>query len=284
MATFKPRLTRPEAGNKYYIRKADGGYNPGIKGNPTDAACNVLSNCVGYAIGRYNEIGGYGSCKWLRSTNAENFLQVAKEQGLPTGTTPKLGAVIVWRKGATLSGNDGAGHVAVVEQINSDGSIVTSESGWGSAPFWTQTRKKGSGNWGQGSAYTFLGFIYQPTEYSQNTGSSAAASTAKPGDLTAFIKDVQRVTGSAVDGKAGPETITNTPTLSRWKNRTHPVVIVVQRRLQALGYNIGACGADGIYGTATAEAVKKYQRANGCTADGVITRRCKTWRKLLGME
>lgn len=291
MAEFKPRFTKPEAGNKYYIRKASGGWNPSIKGNPTDAGCDVLSNCVGYAIARYNEIGGHGSCKYLRSTNAENFLQVAKEQGLPTGTTPKLGAVMVWRKGATLSGSDGAGHVAIVEQINSNGSIVTSESGWGCAAFWTQTRKKGSGNWGAGTGYTFLGFIYQPAEYSQSAGSTTTES-AKPGNAAAdsdytlrdFIEAVQQVTGSAVDGKAGPETISNTPTLSRVANRKHPAVRAVQRRLQALGYNLGQYGADGVYGAATAEAVKKYQRANGCVADGVITKKNKTWRKLLGME
>jgi surface antigen len=45
---------------------------------------------------------------------------------------------MVWQKGPTLSYTDGAGHVAVVEQINDDGSIITSESGYGCASaFWT---------------------------------------------------------------------------------------------------------------------------------------------------
>ena len=163
MATFKPRLTRPEKGNKYYITKANGGYSPCIKGKPTDADCNVLSNCVGYAVGRFNEIGDWGSCKYLRSTNAENFIQYKGD--LEVGQTPKVGAVMVWRKGATLTGSDGAGHVAIVEQVISETEVVTSESGWNSKPFWTQNRKKGSDNrWGQGSAYTFLGFIYNPAE------------------------------------------------------------------------------------------------------------------------
>ena len=42
--SFVPRLTRPEAGNKYYITKAAGGYSDAVKGSPTDSACNVLSN------------------------------------------------------------------------------------------------------------------------------------------------------------------------------------------------------------------------------------------------
>lgn len=123
VGTFKPRLTRPEAGNKYYITKASGGWSDAIKGKPADALCNTLSNCVGYAYGRFNEIGGYGCCKYLRPVNAENFIQFAG--GLAVGQEPKLGACMVWRKGATLNGSDGAGHVAIVEQIISATEIVT---------------------------------------------------------------------------------------------------------------------------------------------------------------
>lgn len=160
--SFTPRLTKPEAGNKYYIRKANGGWSNAILGSPTDKDCNVLSNCVGYAYGRFNEIGGYGSCKYLAPVNAENFMQY--KGSCQTGMTPKLGACMVWQKGATLSGSDGAGHVAIVEKVISDTEVVTSESGYGNSKiFWTSTRKKGSnGNWGCASSYKFLGFIYNP--------------------------------------------------------------------------------------------------------------------------
>lgn len=160
---FKPRFTRPEAGNKYYIRKASGGYSTAIKGSPTDKDCDVLHNCVGYAGGRFHEIANRPQFDLLDLVNAENMYGNAKQHGLKTGDTPKLGALIVWQRGATLSGSDGAGHVAVVEQINSDGSIITSESGYGAAkPFWTTHREKGGGNWGEAAAYKFLGFVYQP--------------------------------------------------------------------------------------------------------------------------
>lgn len=163
---FTPRLTKPEAGNKYYITKAKGGWSTAIVGNPTDRDCNVLSNCVGYAFGRFNEILGDTKMTHLQPVNAENFYAVAQSQGLKTGQEPKLGAVAVWQKGATLSYTDGAGHVAVVEAINADGSIVTSESGYNCKnPFWTTTRKKGTdGNWGGGIGYKFLGFIYLPED------------------------------------------------------------------------------------------------------------------------
>ena len=161
---FKPRFTRPEAGNKYYIRKASGGYSTAIKGSPTDKDCDVLHNCVGYAAGRFHEIANRPQFDLVDAVNAENMFNNAKAHGLKTGSDPQLGALIIWQKGATLSGSDGAGHVAVVEQINSDGSIITSESGYGAKnAFWTTHREKGGGNWGEAASYKILGFVYQPT-------------------------------------------------------------------------------------------------------------------------
>lgn len=161
---FRPRLTKPEKGNPYYNTVAAGGYSTAIIGKPTDPGCNVLANCVGYAAGRFNEIIGAGKFLYFQyPPNAEDFYAAAQAQGLKCGQTPKLGAIIVWAKGNTASAADGAGHVAVVEQINADGSITTSESGYGCAnPFWTSARKKENRNWSAGSAYRFLGFIYQP--------------------------------------------------------------------------------------------------------------------------
>lgn len=181
---FKMRTTKPEKGNKYYTRKANGGYSNAIKGNPADSDCDVLANCVGYAYGRFNEIGGYGCCKYLAPVNAENFMQY--KGSCKTGQTPRLGACMVWQKGATLSGSDGAGHVAIVEKVVSATEVITSESGWGaSKPFWTQTRKKGSnGNWGAGTGYKFLGFIYNPAVPEEETTAPATgyASTGTTAD------------------------------------------------------------------------------------------------------
>jgi surface antigen len=275
---FKPRLTRPTSGNKYYIRKANGGYSNAIKGKPTDSQCEVLSNCVGYAYGRFNEIGGYGCCKYLAPVNAENFIKY--KGSCKVGQTPKVGACMVWRKGKTLSGSDGAGHVAIVEKVISDTEVVTSESGWNSSkPFWTQTRKKGSnGRWGCGSAYTFLGFIYNPAVKEEDTKPKTDNYSLKE-----FIEDIQRATGSKVDGIAGPETLSNTLTLSAILNRKHPAVYYVQRRLRALGYTeVGKI--DGVAGGKFTTAITHFQKDNGCVDDGEITAREKTWKKLLGIS
>lgn len=163
--TFTPRFTIPEKGNPYYNTKKNGGYSEAIQGSPCEDGLDVLRNCVGYAYGRFNEIVGAGKMVYLAPVNAEKFIQYMnhKTKGVTSGMTPKLGACMVWQCGATLNGSDGAGHVAIVEQINADGSIITSESGYGAKKaFWTQTRTNANGRWGEGSKYTFLGFIYNP--------------------------------------------------------------------------------------------------------------------------
>ena len=100
-------------------------------------------------------------------------------------------------------------------------------------------------------------------------------------DLKQFIKEVQKATGAKIDGIAGAETIGKTITVSAKTNRMHSVVVPIQKRLNALGFNCGT--ADGIAGAKFTEAVKAYQKANGCVSDGIITARNKTWKKLLGM-
>lgn len=100
--------------------------------------------------------------------------------------------------------------------------------------------------------------------------------------LKEFIKDVQSAIGAKIDGIAGTETLSKTITLSATVNRKHKLVKIVQKRLSELGYNVGTI--DGIAGAKFTAAVKAFQKDNKCTADGEITARCGTWKKLLGMK
>ena len=101
--------------------------------------------------------------------------------------------------------------------------------------------------------------------------------------LEQFIRDVQAACGAAVDGIAGPETLSKTVTLSAYKNRTHRAVEAVQKRLAALGYKqVGE--ADGIAGAKFTAAVQAFQRDNQCWVDGELTAKNKTWRLLLDMN
>lgn len=164
---FTMRTSKPGAGNKCYIRKANGGWSNCIAGKPTDAECNVLANCVGYACGRFNEIyneitGNVGMKYNTLCCNAENFIERAQQAGLQIGMEPKVGAIACWQKGATLGSNDGPGHVAIVEQVYDNNHIYTSESGYGSNAFWNQHRYNTNGRWGCNANYKFRGFIYNP--------------------------------------------------------------------------------------------------------------------------
>ena len=148
--------------NKYYIRQASGGWNGAVQGKPTKTGANVLANCVGYANGRFAEIQGLGMIKYQLVCNAENFIEKAKNFGLKVVSYPTLGGIMVWQKGNTLSGNDGAGHVAIVERIDSKNQIYTSESCYGGTAFYNSTRTNSNGRWGAGSAYKFRGCIVNP--------------------------------------------------------------------------------------------------------------------------
>lgn len=166
---FTPLTSKPTKYDKYiylYNNKNNNGQSWCINGKPTDKTCNVLCNCVGWACGRFNHIynllTGYSGIKYPKfCCNAENFIEVAKAYGLEVGTTPKPGAIMVWQKG-TLASSDGAGHVAVVEKVNSSTQVMTSESGYGNFDFKNKTRNKNDGNWGSSSPYKFRGFIYNP--------------------------------------------------------------------------------------------------------------------------
>lgn len=122
--------------------------------------------------------------------------------------------------------------------------------------------------------------VLEDGSYATATVDKAIATTSTY-SRTQFIRDVQACVGAAVDGIAGNETLSKTVTISALKNRKHPVVKYVQKYLNSLGYNCGT--PDGIAGAKFTWALRNYQKANGCVADGEITARGKTWKKLLGM-
>lgn len=152
------RKTRPTSGNKYFITKGAGGYSTCIVGKPTDRQCNVLSNCVGYACGAFNEELNLGYEKYHLNCNAENFIERAIASGLSVIKKPCVGSIICWEGKGSL-----AGHVAIVIEVVNDNCIKTAESGYGSSnPFWITTRYNNNGRWGLNENYKLRGFIVNP--------------------------------------------------------------------------------------------------------------------------
>lgn len=188
---FTMRTTKP-SGNKNFITTGAGGWSTCIKGYPTDAGANVLANCVGYASGRFNEIINIArdtsGCTYKTlNCNAENWVERAVAAGLKTGSTPKRGAIMCWQKGS-LSSGDGAGHVAIVERVDSNNKVYTSESGYGSTAFWNQSRTNSNGRWGLSSNYSFRCFIYLPDDVQSKIdgGQPTPAPTPTPGPSGKF--------------------------------------------------------------------------------------------------
>lgn len=150
---WNQRTAAPTTGDLRWTKTTHGGYNKCIA---IDSSTGwVMPNCTGYAWGRWLEIlettthnlytGNGGS--WYGHTS----------DGYSRGSTPQLGAIVCFS-----GGSDGAGHVAVVESIASDGnSIITTNSAYGSTNFYRQTLYR-SNNWTWSSSYTFQGFIYLP--------------------------------------------------------------------------------------------------------------------------
>ncbi len=98
-----------------------------------------------------------------------------------------------------------------------------------------------------------------------------------------FVLDVQKAIGVIVDGIVGDETLRNTITVSASKNRKHPVVMPIQKRLNALGYDCGT--VDGIAGQKFTVAVNSYQKKvmGYQNLDGEVTAGKKMWKSLLGI-
>ena len=100
-----------------------------------------------------------------------------------------------------------------------------------------------------------------------------------------FVKDLQEAIGAKVDGIAGPETLSKTPTISTSTGWNHKAVRPLQVYLQSLGYDLGKCGVDGQFGKDMKACIKKYQADNNLPIiDGKISAKMYTWKKLLKLS
>ena len=87
----------------------------------------------------------------------------------------------------------------------------------------------------------------------------------------------QGFSNQIVDGISGPNTLRGCPLMS--KGARGNITKLLQEKLVSLGYNTN--GVDGIFGSATDNAVRLYQKSNGLVADGIVGK--NTWRKILNI-
>ena len=285
---MKKRTTCPK-NNKYYIRKPQGGLSDAVLGCPVVSGANVLCNCVGYANSRFAEIqtdpdlkGIYKPIKYQLVCNAENFIEEAKRQGLKISATPTVGGIMVWQKGNTLDSWDGAGHVEVVEQINNDGSVVCSSSGWNGWAFRLLTRNNKNGRWGQDAPYKFRGCIINPaigggtipTEQPLVVDGGGGGLTVMA--LQRFLKKFEdgvisgqyanqqkyrKALFAVENGGNGSGTV---KALQKWLGITadsywgKDTSLALQKRLVKEGFSVGSDGCDGFFGTDSMKGLQRF--------------------------
>ena len=188
---------------------------------------------------------------------------------------------------------DGKAGVKTLAQLYSGSSVSGSTSGTASSEIYTaknpNTRQSGD----SGSKVTqlqnalkLLGFYTGGVDGKFGSGTKKA------------VMQFQRVNGLTVDGLAGTQTQkllysqvdsgvsggssssgssssgSSGFTRTLRKGYTGADVIAVQQKLKELGFYSGS--VDGVYGTGSIAAVKKFQQQNGLTADGLVGSRTNT--------
>ena len=234
--SFNERHEAPSYTNKWYKHCSKGGYNECI----LITEDSVLPNCVGYAWGRFGEISNVKPT--LCRGDAERWYNY--HDNYMRGKVAKVGAVICWKKGSETNRNDGCGHVAIVEHINDDGSIVISQSGYNNKKrFYLSTIPKDYSLKG----YTFQGFIYNP-----------------------YVRDTKTKYKGAWW----------TPTLVYNPNKKSEEVRKWQQYMNWLGI---VTKKDGYFGKETLKNTKLAQKKLGVTVDGsvgqITTRKAKEFKR-----
>jgi surface antigen len=129
---YDPGNTQTFAG----VPTAPPSYGGGGTGTGTGGVGNHFfwGQCTFWAAFRYHQLTGLW-VPWLG--NAADWAYNAPGYGWHVGYTPRVGSIIVLAPG--VQGSGGYGHVAIVESINADGSVNTSNFNWGYGDFGVMT-------------------------------------------------------------------------------------------------------------------------------------------------
>lgn len=97
-----------------------------VPDDPSNPFAQVYGQCTYWALEKRPDIWKSRSLSDpVSDWDAWTFAEHAEAEGLAVGTTPLVGDLAVWQPGADGAGS--AGHVAYVEAVNSDHTVVVSE-------------------------------------------------------------------------------------------------------------------------------------------------------------
>lgn len=177
-----------------------------------------------------------------------------------SGTSTNWSGVVNTPSGVNVRSGAGTSYSIITAIPNGTGVTITKESGgWGYAS-----------NYG---GWVSLQYIRK------GTGSS---STGASGNWVSRLQaecNRQGFSNQTVDGIAGPNTLTGCPLVKQ--GASGGITKLIQEYLIAHGYSCGSAGADGIFGSGTAAAVRAWQRDHGLSVDGDVGP--KTWASFLGL-
>lgn len=180
---YQIRRTTPGRDNQYYKIGGKNYFQGKYNG------FNSGGNCTWYAYGRFCEIQGNWSKPPITpvagKSSAGNW-RYRKNSACAYGTEPEVGAVAVWYDPNGVR----AGHVAIVERVNSDGTLYISESGWKAYLFRTSTTHSGGSrgqivSWMDNSPYNVYklwGYIYNPAIHGTQSGNPDTGSGGQQSD------------------------------------------------------------------------------------------------------
>lgn len=87
----------------------------------------LTRECTSYAAWYWNSVLGKDFINTRPgSGSAYNWPALARDQGYSVSSNPRINAIISWQQSASMP----YGHVAIVERVNSDGTIDVSEFNW----------------------------------------------------------------------------------------------------------------------------------------------------------
>ena len=210
------RNTKPLYGNPFYnnSESVTPGFSTCITGkNGTneqnagipEPGLNVLSNCVGYVNGAYNEmidsIRKENRQYYSFNMDAKNFYNAAISYGLTVKNKPTIGGILIW-------GGDSVeyGHVAFVTNYqhidNNNYEITITESGWNWTPFnkvvktITVDRYGKPQGFNQSDGGVYLGCIYPPDDILPYIIGNGPLSN--PSTITSVARNLQEPTSPII--------------------------------------------------------------------------------------
>jgi surface antigen len=117
--------------------RANGGYAPVYRGSFWSMRSG--HNCTNYVA--YRLTHGRSVPRPPGANDSGTWGQAARTAGIPVSRTPRVGSVAWWNPG--YHGASPGGHVAYVEAVRRDGSIVISEDHLGGTFMWRVLKRKG---------------------------------------------------------------------------------------------------------------------------------------------